>query len=129
MVRPQANYAWHHGDWHSNWGPWYGRPAAWWGVGFATGLVAATPWTWGYCSYYNPYYTTPIIVGGATIDYSQPIVVAEPSVPAPPGDIQSQLIDPASGLRCRRLRRGPSAWSIRPSRSSPPTRCCTSSAA
>lgn len=94
-VRPQVNYAWHHGDWHSNWGPWYGRPAAWWGVGFATGLVAATPWNWGYCSYYNPYYTTPILVGGASIDYSQPIVVAQPSAPPPPGDIGSQLIDPA----------------------------------
>jgi tetratricopeptide (TPR) repeat protein len=90
-----VNYSWHHGDWTNHWRPWYGRPAAWWGAGFATGLVVATPWSWGYCSYINPYYTTPIVVGSTAIDYSQPIVLAQPPVQAPVGDIESQLIDPA----------------------------------
>ena len=58
--RSWANYRpdWYHGDWHGNWNhPWYNRPAAWWTAGYVTGaaLATATPWNWGYWSYYNPY--------------------------------------------------------------------------
>ena len=127
--RPPVNYAWHHGDWNNHWHPWYWRPAAWWGAGFGLGLVAGTPWSWGYCSYDNPYYTAPIIVGGTTIDYSQPIVVAEPPAQPPAGDPEAQLIDPAQGRSPRGTTAGPWTWSIRPLRSNPPTPCCTSFAA
>ena len=55
----------------------------WWTAGYWAGAAAsAIPWSWGYWPYYNPYYTGPVVVGGATIDYSQPIVVAQaPSLP------------------------------------------------
>jgi uncharacterized protein (TIGR03066 family) len=75
-VRP--NYGnWYHGDWHGNWNHawWHYRPAAWWGAGFIA--VATVPWDWGYWPYYNPYYSEPLVVGGTTIDYSQPIVLAQ----------------------------------------------------
>ena len=77
------NYGnWYHGDWHGNWDhPWYGRPAAWWGAGFAAGWgwgAATVPWSWGYWPYYNPYCTDPVVIDGTTIDYSQPIVAASP---------------------------------------------------
>jgi tetratricopeptide (TPR) repeat protein len=43
----------------------------------------ASPWSWGYFGYYNPYWAGP--VGGMTyINYSQPVVVAAPTPnPAP----------------------------------------------
>jgi tetratricopeptide (TPR) repeat protein len=37
----------------------------------------------------------PVVVEGTTIDYSQPIVLAEQPAQPPAGDIESQLIDPA----------------------------------
>jgi tetratricopeptide (TPR) repeat protein len=78
-VRP--NYGnWYHGDWHGNWNHagWHYRPAAWWGAGFIAGAAVATaPWDWGYWPYYNPYCGAPLVVSGTTIDYSQPIVLAE----------------------------------------------------
>jgi tetratricopeptide (TPR) repeat protein len=37
-------------------------------------LAVSAPAAWGYCAYDNPYYTTPIVVGDASIDYSQPTV-------------------------------------------------------
>ena len=71
---------WHHGDWHGNWGnPWRYRPVGWWTAGYWAGAAAsAIPWAWGYWPYYNPYCVGPVVVEGATIDYSQPIVVAAP---------------------------------------------------
>jgi tetratricopeptide (TPR) repeat protein len=45
-------------------------------------LVWDAPWYWGYYPYYNPYYTEVIVVDGARIDYSQPIVVAAPQATA-----------------------------------------------
>ena len=73
---------WYHGDWHGSWGhPWHYGPAAWFTVGLVAGAVVwDAPWQWGYWSYYNPYYTEVIVVDNATIDYSQPIVLA--SAPA-----------------------------------------------
>ncbi|MCC6125255.1 MAG: hypothetical protein IT426_09855 [Pirellulales bacterium] len=78
-VRP--NYGnWYHGNWHGNWNHagWHYRPAAWWGAGFIAGAaVASAPWNWGYWPYYNPYCGEPLVVGATTLDYSQPIVLAE----------------------------------------------------
>ena len=51
-----------------------------WGTGFATGVAAATPWSWGYWPYNNPYCSAPVVVGDTTVDYSQPIVLASPPV-------------------------------------------------
>ena len=70
---------WHHGDWHGNWNQsWYRRPVGWWTAGYWAGAAAsAIPWSWGYWPYYNPYCAGPVVVGSATIDYSQPIVAAE----------------------------------------------------
>jgi hypothetical protein len=76
---------WHHGDWHGNWNnSWYYRPVGWWTAGdWAGAAVSAIPWSWGYWPYYNPYYVGPVIDGGATIDYSQPIVVAQAAASPP----------------------------------------------
>ena len=76
---------WHHGDWHGNWNnSWYHRPVGWWTAGYWAGAaVSAIPWSWGYWPYYNPYCTGPFVADGATIDYSQPIVVAQ-AVASPP---------------------------------------------
>jgi predicted Zn-dependent protease len=78
---------WYHGNWHDHWDhPWYNRPAGWWAGGFATGLAMGdfgTPWAWGYWPYYNPYYTSPVVIGDTTIDYSEPLVDAAPAGPAP----------------------------------------------
>ena len=38
---------------------------------------------WGYWPYYNPYCVGPFVEGGITINYSQPIVVAQPAVALP----------------------------------------------
>ena len=77
---------WYHGDWHGNWNnSWNYGPVGWWGAGYWAGdALSAIPWSWGYWPYYNPYYAGPIVDGGVTIDYSQPIVVA-PAVVPPPG--------------------------------------------
>ena len=80
---------WYHGDWNGNWNPsWYYRPVGWWTAGYWAGAAAsAVPWAWGYWPYYNPYCTGLVVNGGATIDYSQPIVVAQAAAPpvAPAG--------------------------------------------
>jgi tetratricopeptide (TPR) repeat protein len=76
---------WYHGDWHGNWNnSWYYRPMGWWAAGdWAGDVLSSIPWSWGYWPYYNPYYAGPIVDGGTTIDYSQPIVVAQaPAAPA-----------------------------------------------
>jgi tetratricopeptide (TPR) repeat protein len=71
-----------HNDWHH--GNWYYHPAAWWTAGFFAGEFAATaPWSWGYWPYYNPYCGEPVVVGETTIDYSQPIVLANVDDAAP----------------------------------------------
>jgi len=78
---PHPYYAhWYRGDWHDHWArPWHYGPAAWFSVGFVTGVaVCEAPWHWGYWSYYNPYFTEVIVVDRTTIDYSQPIVLAAP---------------------------------------------------
>ena len=76
---------WYHGDWHGNWNnAWYQRPVGWWTAGYWAGAdVSAIPWSWGYWPYYNPYYAGPIVDGSATIDYSQPIAVAQAAVSPP----------------------------------------------
>ncbi len=75
------NYGnWYHGQWHGHWNNnwWYHRPAAWWGAGFIAGsAVGYAPWNWGYWPYYNPYCGAPLVVSGTTIDYAQPIVLAQ----------------------------------------------------
>ena len=74
------NPDWYHGNWNNHWDHhWNNWPAGWWGAGFATGALwgaATTPWSWGYCSYYNPYCPAPVVLDNTTIDYSQPIVMA-----------------------------------------------------
>ena len=77
---------WYHGDWHGNWNnAWNNGPVGWWGAGdWAGDALSAIPWSWGYWPYYNPYYAGPIVDGGTTIDYSQPIVTA-PIAAALPG--------------------------------------------
>jgi tetratricopeptide (TPR) repeat protein len=68
----------------------------------AGAAVSAIPWSWGYWPYYNPYDTGPIVVGSTTIDYAQPIVVAQtdtapPVSPAAPSaeEQASPLLDAA----------------------------------
>jgi tetratricopeptide (TPR) repeat protein len=80
---------WYHGDWHGNWNnSWYYRPVGWWAAGdWIDANVSVIPWSWGYWPYYNPYYAGVVVDGGATIDYGQPIVVAQaaaspPAIPA-----------------------------------------------
>ena len=57
------------------------------GVGFGTGLAVgvgvgvASPWNWGYFSYYNPYWIPPV-AGVTYINYAQPVVVTVPVSPA-----------------------------------------------
>jgi len=89
--------SWYHGDWHGNWNnqQWYGRPSwwqgnNWWGAGYLPGYAAwQIPWSWGYLSYSNPYYTQPLIFGATTVDYSQPIVMAA-SPPAGAGQATAE---------------------------------------
>ena len=99
-----ARHDWYHGHWHGHWDhPWNRWPNGWIGAGVAWGLAAATPWSWGYWPYYNPYYVAPIVAGGTTIDYSQPILAAGQDVvppeqladQAPPADQSAQLLDAA----------------------------------
>ncbi len=95
-----ARHDWYHGDWHGHWDhPWRRWPYGWIDAGVIWGLPAVTPWSWGYWPYYNPYYVAPIVIGGLTIDYSQPIAAAVPAEPpVGPGlaaDEASQLLDAA----------------------------------
>ena len=95
-----AHHDWYHGNWHGHWDhPWNGWPYAWFNVEIGWNLAATTPWSWGYWSYYNPYCTAPVVVDGATIDYSQPIAAAVPpealANQASPSDEASQLLDAA----------------------------------
>ncbi len=89
IVRPTHNDwnrgDWHHGDWHGNWNHhWYHRPVGWWTAGYWAGAAGSViPWSWGYWPYYNPYCTGPVVADGATIDYSQPIVVAQAAASLP----------------------------------------------
>lgn len=98
---PNVNHPnWYHGDWHGNWDrPWNRWPVGWAAAGFAWGLAASDPWAWGYSSYDNPYYTTPVVVDNTTYDYSQPIVTGGGTVAdsdqSPDGDEASQLLDAA----------------------------------
>ena len=103
--------SWYHGDWHDHWGNgnhWYGRPTwwwgnNWWGAGYLPGYAAwQIPWSWGYWGYSNPYYTQPLSFGSTTVDYSQPIVMAQPpaTVAQDPiqgggGDQSAQFLDSA----------------------------------
>ena len=48
--------------------------------------AAFAPWAWGYLPYSNPYCGEPVVVEGATIDYSQPLALAAPAG----GDADSQ---------------------------------------
>lgn len=96
--------SWYHGNWHRDWtygrNGWYGRPAwwwgnNWWGAGYLPGYAAwQIPWTWGYWSYYNPYYTGPLTFGATTVNYSQPIVLAQP----PAGVDQTSAEDQATAF-------------------------------
>jgi len=72
-------YGWYHGHW-SHPGP---RPWPWWGPAgwFSAGLIGGAviwdaPWRWGYWPYYNPYCVEVVVIDGATIDYSRPVVAA-----------------------------------------------------
>ncbi|MBI1346610.1 tetratricopeptide repeat protein [bacterium] len=78
------------GHWSRNWGWYNGYSPAWgygrwdylWGnypVAMAFGLttwgINCVAWNMGIGTYYNPYYTTPVVVSGQTIvSYDQPIV-------------------------------------------------------
>ena len=95
-----AHHDWYHGNWHGHWDhPWNGWPYAWFNVETGWNLAATTPWSWGYWSYYNPYCTAPVVVEGATIDYSRPIAAAVPpealANQAAPSDEASELLDAA----------------------------------
>jgi hypothetical protein len=86
----RMNYGnWYHGNWHGPWNqPWHPHPVAWWTAGYMTGwAVASAPWAWGYWPYYNPYFTSEMVVTGTYVDYSQPIVTA--SLPGYVIDAQS----------------------------------------
>jgi tetratricopeptide (TPR) repeat protein len=113
-----ANYAshanhnyhpdWYHGNWHDHgdhywhhWPAWWG--AGWWGAGLLAGAELAdltTPWSWGYIPYANPYCAGPIVVEGATVDYSQPIALAAApatdSTAEPDDDEQQSATTPAA---------------------------------
>jgi tetratricopeptide (TPR) repeat protein len=99
--RPGYQGSWYHGDWHGYWArPYAYRPWGWYGGGVRWGLEfgfgvggasvgvvsLASPWGWGYYSYYNPYWVVP--VGSVTyINYSQPVVAAPiPAVAAQTGN-------------------------------------------
>ena len=62
-----------------------GTIGRWVGGRQATGAarISAIPWSWGYWPYYNPYCVGPVVDNGVSINYAQPIVVAQP-IAAPP---------------------------------------------
>ena len=93
-----AHHDWYHGNWHGHWDhPWNGWPHTWFNVEVGWDLAAATPWSWGYWSYYNPYCTAPVVMNGTVIDYSQPIAAAVPPEPLA-ADEAPQLLDVARDL-------------------------------
>ncbi len=98
--RPNYYGSWYHGSWGGHYGyPWGYRPGGWgygWGLGgFGLGLAAggmmgmmASPYSWGYYNYSNPYY-----YGGGGVpayaNYSQPLGAVPPAYatqPMLPGD-------------------------------------------
>jgi tetratricopeptide (TPR) repeat protein len=97
-THPNWNHGdWYHGDWHGNWNHnWYNRPWGWYAAGYWAGAaVSAIPWSWGYWPYYNPYCAGVIVDGGVSIDYSQPIVVAQaPAAPPEGGQTAEQQATP-----------------------------------
>jgi tetratricopeptide (TPR) repeat protein len=95
-----SRYDWYHGDWHGHWDhPWNRWPYGWFDAGVVWGVAGITPWSWGYCSYYNPYRIAPVVINGVTIDYSQPIAAAVPPEPLVgqglAADEASRLLDAA----------------------------------
>ena len=104
----RPNYGnWYHGDWHNHWDhPWNYRPYTWWAAGAWTGAAVAAavtaPWSWGYWPYSNPYCVDPVVVGNTTIDYSQPIVLAQP-VASPAGGQSDADAASAEDLAMQRL--------------------------
>ena len=101
--RPNYYGSWYHGSWGGHYGyPWGYRPGGWgygWGFGLGAGLLTAgmigmmaSPYSWGYYNYSNPYY-----YGGSGVpayaNYSQPLMGAppvyatQPMQPGGPGDI------------------------------------------
>jgi tetratricopeptide (TPR) repeat protein len=88
---------WYHGAWCDHGGGWYGHLWSEYPVAAALGTTAWGLNRMGYWfgteDYANPYYTEPLVVDGATIDYSQPlaepptVVVEQPGQAAelPPG--------------------------------------------
>ena len=91
------NGNWYHGNWNGNWGnnwgysPWggggwgYGGLGWGYGAGLATaGLVGlASPWSWGYYGYSNPYYSATVASNSYYYDYSQPLVASDQSLGTP----------------------------------------------
>lgn len=94
----RGNYygGWYHGNWAGNWGrPWGYWPVGWggywpgagwgWGLGIGLGtgmmmggmMAAGSPYNWGYYNYYNPYWGGSV-AGASYINYSQPLVMAQP---------------------------------------------------
>jgi hypothetical protein len=95
-----AHHDWYHGSWHGHWDhPWNSWPYTWFNAEVGWDLAAATPWSWGYWPYYNPYCTAPVVVEGGTIDYSQPIAAAVPpealANPTSPADEAALVLDAA----------------------------------
>ncbi len=89
---------WYHGHWN-DYGryPWRRTPAGWWAAGVAAGVAfdAYAPWRWGYWRYYNPYWSAPVVVGGVTLDYSQPIASATTDAAATSDDEAAAQLDAA----------------------------------
>jgi tetratricopeptide (TPR) repeat protein len=75
---------WYHGAWSDHWGDHWDHM---WDDHTAAMVLGTTMWGlnrmgywFGTESYVNPYYTEPLVVEGTTIDYSQPLVAAPPTV-------------------------------------------------
>ncbi len=77
---------WYHGAWCDHWGGWYAHMWSEYPVAAALGATAWGLNRMGYWfgteSYVNPYYSEPLVVDGATIDYSQPFLAVPPTVVA-----------------------------------------------
>ncbi len=82
------NGGWHNGNWNNGWGAWGGGYRPWgggWGWGYGAGLATAglvglaSPWSWGYYNYSNPYYSVPVGNTSYYYDYSQPLVATVPA--------------------------------------------------
>jgi Tfp pilus assembly protein PilF len=78
---------WYHGNWRDRDSQfWHRWPAGWWATVLAD---FSALWSSGYLAYDNPYCTDPAVADGATIDYSQPIVLTTAPA-AQQGDVESQ---------------------------------------